>query len=78
MAVHEERKAQVELPAKMSSCVDSIPLPFEINGRNRSIGSNRVASRENSRWDHRRTSDGQQQSKLPTQPASAPVANKPA
>ena len=31
MAPQGERKAQVETPAKMRACVDSIPLMFEIN-----------------------------------------------
>jgi len=39
MAARGERKAQMETQAKMRASVDSIPLVFEINGRNRSIGS---------------------------------------
>ncbi len=59
MPAHGERKAQVETPAKMRAGVDSIHLVFEINARNRSIGSNRATSRKNTHWSRRRTSAGQ-------------------
>ena len=59
MAPHGEMKAQVETPAKMRAGVDSIHLVFEINARNRTIGSNRAARRMNSPWNLRRASVGQ-------------------
>ncbi len=39
MAARTQGMAQVERQAKMLVAVDSIPLVFEINGRNRSLGS---------------------------------------
>ena len=76
MAVHEERKELVEMPAKMSSCVDPIPLVFEINVRTARSEATESHVERTALASRRRIRVGQQESKLPTQPACAPVADK--
>ena len=76
MAAHGEMKEQVETPTKMRAGVDSIPLAFEITGETaRSETTEPQAERTVL---GRRTSVGQQESKLPTQPARALVVDNPA
>ncbi len=79
MAARGERKAQEEAQAKMRACVDSIPLVFEMNGRN--------AQSEETEPQAKKTAlgavgapvlDNKKANKLPTQPARGPVVDIPA
>ena len=79
MLSHGERKAQVETPAKMRAGVDSISLVFEINVRTaRSEATEPQAERTALGALGAPVLDNKKANKLPNQPASAQMVDKPA